>query len=211
MNDPGPAFSRREFLVGTTGVWISATLPRPLAAAQAAADAAPRTLDAAEWTAVEAITTRILPSDDTPGAREAGCVNFIDKALATEDANALPAYRAALRELDRLCRGRFQRGFADLEPADQDAVLTGLETGRVDGWNEPGARPEEFFQTVRMHTILGFLVDPRHGGNRDYAGWQTVGWPGPVHALGGSQPDQMLGKRPFVPIWERAAPKRDAG
>ena len=204
------ALSRRSFLVGTAGLWIASSIARPLAAAEAAADPTRRVLDAREWKLVEAITARILPTDDTPGALEAGCVNFIDKALATEDAEALPAYRAALSELDRVCLERFAEGFAELPPGSQDSVLRELEVAGLAGWNAEVAAPDEFFRTVRMHTILGFVLDPRHGGNRDYVGWKTMGFPGPVHHLGGSRPEEMVGKQPFVPIWARPDAKMSA-
>lgn len=201
------ALSRRDFLVGAAGAWISATLPRPLAAeaaARSASSSEPIALSPTEWEVVEAITARILPTDDTPGAREAGCVNFIDKALAAEDAEALPRYRAAIRELESACVRRFDKGFAALAPDEQDALLHALEEDRIEGWASEEASAAAFFATLRMHTLLGFLLSPQHGGNRDFVGWKTVGWPGPVHHLGGSQPDQMLGERAFVPIWERA-------
>ncbi len=195
--------SRRAFLAGSAGLWIAASLPRPLAAAAAQADKLPRVLTAREWQQVEAITARILPTDDVPGAVEAGCVNFIDKALAAEDAAALPSYRAALRELDRICHGPKSRGFVELAPERQDELLAALEEGRLSGWDTQVADPAVFFATIRMHTILGFVLDPRYGGNRDYVGWQVMGYPGPVHHLGGAQPDQMTGKVPFEPIWKR--------
>ncbi|MBW2426552.1 MAG: gluconate 2-dehydrogenase subunit 3 family protein, partial [Deltaproteobacteria bacterium] len=80
------ALSRRDFLSGSAGLWIAVSIPRVAAAEAAARDETPRALDPREWAVVEAITARILPTDDTPGALEAGCVNFIDKALSTEDA-----------------------------------------------------------------------------------------------------------------------------
>jgi gluconate 2-dehydrogenase gamma chain len=176
----------------------------------------PRALRPREWQVVESMTARILPTDDTPGAVEAACVNFIDKALANEDAEALPAYRAALAELDRVCRASRGTGFVELTPESQDAVLSALEqsssrenaleTAGLTAWTAAGVAPDEFFRTVRMHTILGFVLDPRHGGNRDYVGWKTMGFPGPVHHLGGSRPEQMRGVEPFVPIWERGEP-----
>lgn len=204
------AVSRRTFLSASAGLWISLSIPRPLAAAATREGAPPQTLEPREWEAVEAITARILPTDDLPGALEAGCVGFIDKALAHEDAAALPAYRGALRELDRVCRGAEGSGFAALPPAAQDRILASLEEGRLAGWNPEVADPVAFFATIRMHTILGFVLDPRHGGNRDHVGWQVMGYPGPVHHLGGAQPDQMVGKTPFVPIWERQATESGA-
>lgn len=199
------AVSRRAFLAASAGLWISLAIPRPLAAAAVRQASKPEALAPLEWQAVEAITARILPTDELPGAIEAGCVDFIDKALAHEDASALPAYQRALRELDRICRRSEGGRFAALSPEVQDGILAALEEGRLAGWDAEAADPVAFFATIRMHTILGFVLDPRHGGNRDHVGWQVMGYPGPVHHLGGAQPDQMLGKTPFVPIWERQA------
>ncbi|MBW2243060.1 MAG: gluconate 2-dehydrogenase subunit 3 family protein, partial [Deltaproteobacteria bacterium] len=56
-------------------------MPFPLAARAAAASDQPEVLNATEWKTLEAITARILPTDHQPGAKEAGCTNFIDKAL----------------------------------------------------------------------------------------------------------------------------------
>jgi gluconate 2-dehydrogenase gamma chain len=204
MSEAEGSVSRRDFIVGSAALWIQATIPRPLAAAEAETDLRPRTLGQSEWQLVEAITARIIPTDDAPGAVEAGCVNFIDKALANEDASALPLYQAALRELDRVCQEGLESSFVDLAPADQDRILSELETGVLADWRLEDARPEAFFETLRMHTILGFVLDPRYGGNRDYVGWKTMGFPGPVHHLGGSRPEQMIGEQPFVPIWARA-------
>ena len=60
------------------GLSIGAAWPRATRAAVGSIE--PVALSAAEWRTVEAITARIVPSDDgTPGAREAGSVNFIDR------------------------------------------------------------------------------------------------------------------------------------
>jgi gluconate 2-dehydrogenase gamma chain len=211
MSDEYGFISRREFLAGTlagtAGLWIDASLPRPSAAAEAAEDQAPRVLTRWEWTQIEAITGRIIPTDDTPGALEAACVNFIDKALANEDAGALTLYRAALLELDRVCRqaenGDPGKGFAESTEQRQDQILSALETGTLSGWRDSVAGQQAFFETVRLHTILGFVLDPSYGGNRDYVGWKAMGFPGPVHHLGGSRPEQMRGEQAFVPIWRR--------
>ena len=202
---PAAGLDRRTFLVGSAGLWIAAGLPRPLAAREAARDRERRTLSASEWQAVDAIAARIIPADETPGAREAGCVNFIDKALAREDAAALPLYRVALAALDRACQTRFAAPFAGLPEDSQDAALVALETGDLEPWDDAGGSQAAFFATVRMHTILGFVADPVYGGNRDYVGWKTLGFPGNVHHLGGSKPDQMRGEREFVPVWRREA------
>jgi Gluconate 2-dehydrogenase subunit 3 len=50
-------------------------------------------------TDVESITALILPTDETSGAREAGVIHFIDRALATFDREKQAIYRAGLAEV----------------------------------------------------------------------------------------------------------------
>ena len=205
--------SRRDFLVRGSlygsGLWIAANLPRPKALAAAQASRQPASLSGGEWATVEAITARIIPTDELPGAREADCVNFIDKALANEDAQALPLYQQGVRGIDAVAAQRFGKPFAALEPGQQDAVLAALESGDSPGWPDGPIPAPVFFETVRAHTIIGFLADPKYGGNRDHAGWRVTGYPGPRHHLGGYSPRQMLGEEPVRPVWEPAAPKKD--
>jgi gluconate 2-dehydrogenase gamma chain len=200
-----PKLTRRDFLRDTTiyggGLWISLALPRPNAARAAAASSERAVLTEGEWVALEAITGRIIPTDHQPGAIEAGCVNFIDKALAHEDANLRPLYTAGIAGAEMVARRRFERPFAKLAPDDQDAVLVSLEKGDANGWPKGGVSSQVFFATVRVHTIIGFLADPKYGGNRDFAGWKVAGYPGPRHHLGGYTPDQMTGKAKIKTVW----------
>ncbi|MEE2665783.1 MAG: gluconate 2-dehydrogenase subunit 3 family protein [Myxococcota bacterium] len=199
--------TRRDFVRGGSlygaGLWLSLRLPRPATAAAAAASSAPVSFSAHEWETVEAITSRILPSDHQPGALEAGCVNFIDKALANEDAAARPLYTDGLQALDAVCTRRFAKPFVALEPAQRDGVLAALETGSATDWPLTELPSPLFFETLRLHTIVGFLADPEYGGNRDYAGWRVSGYPGPRHRLGGYLPEQLAGTAPIVPVWQR--------
>jgi len=199
--------SRRELIVGGAvsggALWLVLTLPRPLAARAAQASSRPLVLGADEWKTVEAITGRIIPVDHEPGAVEAGCVNFIDKALAHEDAALRPVYRAGLAGVEAVSRKRFAEPFVKLGAEQQDEVLVALESGHADGWpaGGDGIPPEQFFAAVRAHTIIGFLADPKYGGNRDYAGWRVVGYPGGGHHLGGYSPAQMTGKEKITAVW----------
>ena len=200
--------SRREFVRNTglygAGLLIALDLPRPRAAAAAAASKARSILSEHEWRTIESACARIIPSSSggEPGAREAGCVNFIDKALAHEDAEALPLYRAGVQCLDTVATTLRGEPFAKLEEEDQDDLLRSLELGDVPGWPVPKAPPQLLFETLRAHTIIGFLADPKYGGNRDYAGWRVAGYPGGRHKLGGYTPEQVEGKTPIVPVWK---------
>ena len=197
------AFLQRGGIYGA-GVLVALHLPRPEAARAAAESTAPTVLSPPEWATLEAATARIIPTDHEPGAKEANCVNFIDKALANEDAAAVPLYKGGLPALDGVARARHGKAFVELTPAEQDAVLGDLEKGAAAEWTIGGQLPSPvFFETLRVHTIVGFLADPSYGGNADYAGWRVAGYPGPRHRRGGFTPDQVEGKAPIVPVWER--------
>ena len=197
--------NRRDFLRDATlygtGLWIALDLPRPQAARAAAESSRPAALTSEEWTTIEAIAARILPSDGDPGAREANCVNFIDKALAHEDAQARPLYALGVVGAQAASRERFGRPFAQLAAAEQDELLVLIEEDRAPGWPAGPVSSAVFFATVRAHTLIGFLADPKYGGNRDFAGWKLVGYPGPRHHAGGYTPEQMLGRAKLRTVW----------
>ena len=198
--------SRRDFLLQSAlyggTLWAALNMPRPRALAAAAASDKPVVLTAAQWKTVEAISGRIIPADAEPGAIEANVVNFIDKALANEDAALKPVYAAGLTGVDAVSAKRFKKKFVELAPAEQDEILTALESGKADGWPKGPVAAPAFFAAVQAHTVFGFLCDPVYGGNRDYAGWKVAGYPGRQHHRGGYTKEQMLGKEPIVPAWK---------
>lgn len=198
--------SRRDFLLQSAlyggALWTALNVPRPHALAAAAASTTPVVLTPEQWKLVEAISGRIIPSDDEPGAIEAGVVNFIDKALANEDKALAPVYAAGLGGVDAVAKKRFTKAFTELGPAEQDEILAALASGKADGWPKIPVPAQDFFGAVRAHTVFGFLCDPSYGGNRDYVGWKVVGYPGRQHHRGGYTPDQMAGKAPIVPAWK---------
>jgi gluconate 2-dehydrogenase gamma chain len=131
----------------------------------------------ADAATVAAITERIMPSaPGKPGAREADVLNYIDLALAGAYAELQDFYRRGLAALDAHCRGAYKESFTHLAPEKQDEVISALEEGKASGFTYPSAR--EFFVTLRVHTMEGMFADPLYGGNRDFAGWRLVGFPG---------------------------------
>ena len=85
-------------------------------------------------------------------------------------------YRAAIADIDAHCQDAFGKRFAALSAADQDATLHALEKGDIE---LPHASAKEFFDMLLKNTQEGFLADPLYGGNRGFAGWRLVGFPGP--------------------------------
>jgi Gluconate 2-dehydrogenase subunit 3 len=125
----------------------------------------PSVLDAAELADLEAITAQIIPTDSTPGAREAGVAQFIDRALSSFCAPLAAEIRAGLAELRQGVRTRFpgSASFAALSPAQQIESLTAIEHST-------------FFTAVRELTVLGMFSSPAYGGNRDGIGWRLLGF-----------------------------------
>ena len=121
--------------------------------------------DTASAVEVEAIAAQIIPSGETPGAREAGVIYFIDRALTTFDNDKQDHYHRGLTSLAEKREAKFphSKSFASLSNADQIALLQTIET-------------TPFFDLVRVHTITGFFANPSYGGNRGLAGWKLIGF-----------------------------------
>jgi gluconate 2-dehydrogenase gamma chain len=128
-------------------------------------------------TTMAAFSERLMPgAPGKPGARDANVLNYIDLALAGAYADLQDFYRRGLAQLDAYCRATYKQSFAQLDATKQDEVIGALEQGKAGGFTWPTAR--EFFNVVRTHTMEGMFADPIYGGNRDFAGWRLVGFPG---------------------------------
>ncbi len=124
--------------------------------------------------AIDAAAARIIPTDQDPGASEAGVVNYIERTLGSHDTGSLALYRTGVEELDQLAQEKFTaKDFCSLDPAQQDHVLTFMEQNK-----------SPFFSLLLEQTMEGFYGDPRHGGNKNRVGWKMLGFPGPSHPVG---------------------------
>ena len=124
-------------------------------------------LSPADATDIEAACAQIIPTDDTPGAREAKVVYFIDKALDTfaRDRRTVMVDGARLLRTKAAAIKRGTRTFADLPDDLQVAVLQSMEKDKV-----------PFFEELRGATIAGMLASPEHGGNFEKIGWTLIGF-----------------------------------
>jgi gluconate 2-dehydrogenase gamma chain len=126
---------------------------------------------------VTAFAERLMPgAPGKPGATDAGVLNYIDLALAGAYADQQDLYRRGLAALDAHCRTTYGKPFVQLSAAQQDETIAALEAGKATGFTWPSA--QAFFNTVRTHTMEGMFADPVYGGNKDFAGWRLVGFPG---------------------------------
>ncbi|HYZ74529.1 MAG TPA: gluconate 2-dehydrogenase subunit 3 family protein [Chthoniobacterales bacterium] len=132
---------------------------------QAGGGAAGIFFNAHQRATIEAAMARIIPSDDQPGAREAGTIDFLDRYLsgldfiyAKPDGSGFEKlegkradawrqrveiirakYVEGIKELDRKSRAQFGAEFVRLTPEQQDRILTGMERPAL----ETGAGMEE--------------------------------------------------------------------
>jgi gluconate 2-dehydrogenase gamma chain len=143
---------------------------------------------------VAAFAERLMPgAPGKPGATEAGVLNYIDLALAGAYADLQDFYRRGLAQLDAYCRKTYSKPFRELAAAQQDEVIGALAEGKASEFAWPSA--QAFFATLRVHTIEGMFSDPVYGGNKDFAGWRLVGFPGAQMAY---STEDMLSREPFT-------------
>jgi len=165
--------SRRAVLVGVasglSSTWVTSNWPRILAAqdrAQKAGQSGRFAFFTAEQALeVEAIAAQIIPTDSSPGAREARVVHFIDQALASFVRDQQPDYMKGLQSLQAKTKHLYPDAglFSALNSEQQIKVLTEIER-------------TPFFTLVRSHTIIGFFSRPEHGGNHKKVGWELIGY-----------------------------------
>jgi gluconate 2-dehydrogenase gamma chain len=153
-------------------MWLATQWPAILQASaqarQAAGGASPAAFEffaPGQATEIETMAAQIIPTDDTPGAREARVIYFIDRALSTFDRDQQELYVQGLKDLAAKTHELFPNAvkFSELSAPQQIQVLTAIEE-------------TPFFTYVRMHTIMGFLSNPEYGGNYDKIGWKLIGF-----------------------------------
>jgi gluconate 2-dehydrogenase gamma chain len=168
--------SRRSFLLasatGMSAAWVTANYPGILAAQEhvrlaVKAGTLPQLtfFNHAQAAEIEAMAAQIIPADESPGAREAHCLYFIDRALSTFVKSSQPIYIQGLEDLQSKTKELYPDAakFSALSSEQQITVLTAIEK-------------TPFFRTVRTHTVLGFFSRPVHGGNYDKIGWKLIGY-----------------------------------
>ena len=165
--------SRRSFLQSTgdglRGSCIALTMPMIVAACSRANQARFsnedfQTLTEEEALELDAIAARIIPPDETPGAREAGVIYFIDTVLGDNRQAQLTILQAGLTELQSAVNSNYnQAAFHLLQAEQQDQLLTEIEES-------------EFFNTIRYLTIAGMFSLAEYGGNRENIGYQLIGF-----------------------------------
>ncbi len=132
----------------------------------------PRFFTPDEYAAIEILSDAILPSDGTPGARDAGVSEFID-FVVWSDPDVQYRFRYGLSWLDAHARASGARDFRALSTDARNALLRPLaETSPIDGAPADASFEEgrQFFALVREYTLMGFYTSR--------IGLEQLGYPG---------------------------------
>jgi gluconate 2-dehydrogenase gamma chain len=141
-----PGFSKWGFACGHVG--NAALQIKPVAYT-------PQFFNAAEYASVERLTEIIIPTDATPGAKEAGVAEFID-FMVFSDPDAQYGFRTGLAWLDAYTEQTTGKKFMALTLEQQISLLEplGFKDKQQPG-QEAGRR---FFRMIREYTVTGFYT-----------------------------------------------------
>jgi hypothetical protein len=120
-----------------------------------------------EYQTLEGLTALIIPSDGTPGAREAGVSEFVDFMVAN-DPSIQYEFRYGLTWLDAQGLKLNNQAFRALDFKKQAAILKRLayreqyRSGDEDG--------RKFFRLLRRYTVMGFYTSRIGLQHLDYPG-----------------------------------------
>jgi hypothetical protein len=144
-----------------------------------------RFLTEAEWLTLRAVCARIVPQPPER-ARPAPIAAMIDRKLAANsgdgyrDARLPPqrqAWRRALRALDAEARALRKCRFSEMSGAEQDALLSAVQTGQVHDLSWGNMPPQLFFAKRLLHDALSaYYADPH--------AWNEIGFGGPASPRG---------------------------
>jgi gluconate 2-dehydrogenase gamma chain len=197
-----PQPERRVLLGSALAASMLSLLPLEMRQAAHAADA-PSVLSVELLAILGAFVDRIIPADQNgPGARAAGAAIYIDRSLGDWNAGELETLSAGLRALDALARRRFSAGFAMLPDAQKEELLTVMEAGQAEDF----ANAQQIFNRLHRLTLEGTFSDPHYGGNRNFIGWDLIGYPGAT--LMSTPEMQRMGSR-LAPLHTSAYARKD--
>lgn len=153
-----PGFVRWTFAYST-----ATTLGAP----PAASAYEPRFFRPEEMALLTRLTEIVIPSDDTPGAREAGVSEFIDFMVWSDPALQY-RFRYGLSWMEAHARHRHRRAFLALEGAQQEELIGALAYKAR--WREGEEDGRAFFALLRDYTVMGYYTSK--------VGMEALGAPG---------------------------------
>jgi len=172
--------TRRTVIAGATLIPLAALTAAP----QPAVAQTATVFSAGQRRTLDAFIERLIPTDENgPGAVECGVGEYIDRCLGDYLAAEKTSILNGLAALNAYASSSQSSAFADLSAEKQDAVLTAIEKNQAPNL-------QAFFNRVHRLTLEGMFSDPFYGGNRNFAGWDLIRYPGAK--LASSPEDQRM-------------------
>jgi gluconate 2-dehydrogenase gamma chain len=151
--------------------------------------------DEHQYALVAILAAIIIPSDDDPGATEAGVVDYIDRSVADSEKRQR-MYTKGLKWIDDLSQEEYGTDFLTLDIEEQINLLRRIDESatmrqrpasgfmeRVDRkidkiWDDQFGigKNSVFFRTIHRDVIFGFYSSP--------ISWQPIGYFGPPQPVG---------------------------
>ncbi len=115
-------------------------------------DYSPKFFDADDFAALKAFTEILIPTDDTPGAREAHCAHFIDFVLSA----SLDAAPDTVRQWREAMRAVKEAGFHAAGSADREKIVAAMARPE----RERGATHPAYFayRLIKQQTTFAFYT-----------------------------------------------------
>jgi hypothetical protein len=134
---------------------------------------------------LDAAVDRLIPQDDRAPEAKVPITPWIDRMLAEDDTDGFrkdgmpwdyDVWRQALVGIDQTARARYDRAFVDLQPGEQDDVLSAVQSGQAEGqvWQDLPA--DAVFEKVVQEVASVYYAHP--------SAWAEIGWPGPASKRG---------------------------
>jgi len=187
--------------VGASAAVTAAQAASPAAAATAAVPAGYQSLSLDEAAFVEALVNVMCPADHlTPNGVDCGLAVYIDRQLAggfgqgerlymhgpwkkgkPQFGYQLPLtpeqfFKVGVAAANAACKKQLNKNFDALTPADADAFLAQLASGKV---TDPRVPLGSWFNEL-VYPLFeqACYADPIYGGNTDKVFWRMIGYPG---------------------------------
>ena len=127
----------------------------------------PLFFDSNEYKMVDVLSELIIPTDDTPGAHEAGVAEFIDFMVA-HDSDLQYPFRSGLAWLNAFATQMGGSDFCSLAQNEQNVLLRKLTIRAEQSPDE--MEGQEFLTLFRRYTVLGYYTSRVGLEELDYPG-----------------------------------------
>ena len=117
---------------------------------------APGFFNKQQYAAITELASLIIPTDETPGAREAKVNEYIDLIVGESPFDVQKVFLDGLVWLDKASKDRHKKNFVNLSNAQQVGLLTEISKIKNPAPNE--ATQAKFFKAIKDMTIDGFYT-----------------------------------------------------